>query len=249
MSAAQSLALAAALVLGLSPALREWALHLLDEPATRYVLVPFALLVHAVWRTPREPARLAAGLPWIAAAILVELVASGGGLARYGRVALPLGIVGGLRATGLAPTPVAALAFFIVPVPRFLAQLGSLDPQRLWAGLAEALVPGSAEVLGLDHWDSGMRLAGLLAGFGWFAGLRLGDPGRVLFLRAAGFSLSAVLFQAVGVALAAGLCAAGATGLARAWLVHGLWMATGALALALVIHRTPAAGPEAAVRV
>jgi hypothetical protein len=249
MSAALSAVLPVALLLGLSPVLREWALHLLTEPATRYVLLSLVLLVHAVWHAPREPARLGAGLPWIVAAILVELVASAGGLDRYGRLALPLGIVGGLRATGLAPTRVAALAFFIVPVPRFLAQLALLDPQRWWAGFAETLVPGSAEPLGLDHWDSGMRLAGLLAGLGWFAGLRLGDTGRALFLRSGGFALSAVVFQAVGVALAAALCAAGATGLARAWLLHGLWITTGALTLWLVIRRTPAAGPEAGLRV
>lgn len=224
--------LAGALSIGLSPVLYEWGAHLRAEPATRYALIFPLLLLAAVRRAPRERPWLRRGLPWLAAAAIVEVLAFMGGVPRYGRLALPLGVIGWLRASGLAPLPVALLAVWLVPVPRFAGQLGFGAPARLWSAWANAWLPGSGDALALDPWDSGLRLIALLAGIGWFAGLRRQPRLGAAAGRAALYGLAGVPAQALGVLVAAALLAAGASGASLAWRVHGLWMASALLALA-----------------
>lgn len=226
----QTLLLGFALVMGLSPALLEWAEHIASEPATAYVLV-FPLLLLAASRStqPTEPDR-AFGLLLIAAATAIEVVAFGGGVERVGRVAIPLAIIGFLRFTGAAGLAPASLAAFIVPVPHLVAAAAPLD--AVWRAIAELLLGPAGPALRMDAWDSGLRLIALFAGLGWYADARSGGAWRGAFRHGAQLAMLGLPTQLAAVICAVALSRAGAVGAARALLTHGAWMLCAAVTIA-----------------
>ncbi len=218
----QALILGLGLLAGLWPALAEWAMHIAEQPAAAYALV-FPLLLLAAARTtpPTEPDR-ATGLLWIAAAAAVEVVAFGGGIERFGRLAIPLGIVGYLRFTGAAAMAPAALAFFIVPVPHAVVSLAPLE--AVWRAFAEFIVGSAGAELRLDAWDSGVRLVALFAGLGWYFDARSGGTWHGALRRGAQLAMLGLPVQLGFVVAAVALSGAGLPHEARALLTHGAWI-------------------------
>ena len=200
----------------LSPVWVEVARHLIDEPWKLPVLaVPWLLwrLVARDGGTGPKGSEAGAGarrtgLIAIGLAVALELLTLGAGLPRWGRPALALAVFGWLRASGLASTPTAALAIFLVPVPSALSR--ATDPALVdgWRSLAAAILPGVERAsfpLDLQHGDAGWAVAWLGAGMGVYAARRL-DWRPALLLPALSLGLiGGFVCQGLGVVLAAAL--------------------------------------------
>ena len=238
--------LALALVLALSPILREFAGHVLDQPWTAYAL-PFPFLLwHAAARSPREAPRWSAGLGWIAAALVLELIAVGGGVPRMGRPAIALAVIGWLRVTGLAPLPVALLALWLIPLPKAVSALASPGLERTWQEIALRIVPDAGR-FPVAHWDGGVRIVAMAAGLGWWAAVRQGGDVAAAFRRAAAFGALGLPLQVVAMILATALVSFGHLEAAHLWLLHGVWIVTLAGALSAEWLRRPRPGVAHAV--
>ncbi len=222
----------AALVLGLSPALWEWANRIAVEPATAYALVFPILLLVAGRSVPPTPPDSRGGLLWMAAAGIVQVIAIGGDVHRLARVALPLGVIGFLRFTGAAALAPAALALFIVPVPYAIASVAPFE--AIWRMFAEQLLGPVGPELRLNAWDSGWRLVALFAGLGWYADARSGGSWTGAFRRAAQLAMLGLPIQLGAVIVAVALTHAGAPGVARAFLTHGIWLVCTAVTVASI---------------
>jgi hypothetical protein len=226
----RALILGLGLFAGLWPALAEWATHIALHPATAYALVFPLLLLAAARTTPPTAPDRAAGLLWIAAAALLEIVAFGGGVERLGRVSIPLGIIGYLRLTGAAAVAPAALAFFIVPVPHALVSLAPLE--AVWRAFAEFIVGDAGPGLRLDAWDSGVRLVALFAGLGWYFDARSGGTWLGALRRGAQLAMLGLPVQLGFVVAAVALSGSGLPREARALLTHGAWILPAAATVA-----------------
>lgn len=232
-----------ALVVAFSPVLADLAQHLASDPPLRYALLFAPLLVVALRSVPASEPAAPRGYSWLAAALLIELLALRVDLARVARPALAIGVIGLARSEGLSQRA-AALAFWLVPVPGAvlalaspwlatallafaapLAGLGGLaleaDPLRLLAG---------SQGLELRPVDLGLPLAALLSGLGWYAGVRGRWAARRLLTRVLGWGVLALPVQLAGLGLAGGLLAAVDATAARAALDH-LWIPVAAVAL------------------
>ncbi len=226
----QALLVGLGLLVGLWPSLGEWARHIAAEPPTAYALVFPLLLLTAARSTPPTAPDRTAGLLWIAAAAMIEMLAFQGGIERVGRLAIPLGIIGYLRFTGAAALAPAALAFFIVPVPHALVALAPLE--SVWKAFAEFLLGPAGPGLKLDTWDSGVRLIALFAGLGWYADARSGGSWRGAFRRGSQLAMIGLPAQLAAVIVAVALARAGAAGAAHALLTHGVWIVCAAVTVA-----------------
>ncbi|MFI5319424.1 MAG: hypothetical protein ACHQ6V_07575 [Myxococcota bacterium] len=218
----QALLLGLGLLAGLWPALAEWATHIANEPATAYALVFPLLLLTAARSTPPTAPDRSAGLLWIAAAALIEVIAFQGGIERFGRLAIPLGIIGYLRFTGAAALAPAALAFFIVPIPHALAALAPLE--TVWLAFAQFLLGPVGPALRLDAWDSGLRLVALFAGLGWYFDARSGSSWRGALRRGAQLAMIGLPAQLAAMIVAVALTRSGAASEARVLLTPGVWI-------------------------
>jgi hypothetical protein len=229
-----------------------------DAPIDRAPLVGAALLAWSVAsvRSAQQPPRRD-GAALLLAACLLELVGISGRSWSIAHLALPLGVVGLARLLGSPRLPVAALAFFAIPPPYFATAL--LSP-RLEAGyaaagsvVANALgLPVRASLSTLDGpgggvdliaADGGVALAHLLAGIGWFGGVRRNAPLAPSAAVAVAWGLAAFPLQAAGVVLAAVATGAGEPALGRFLLRHALWLLA-ALAGILLVVRRPAPVPS-----
>jgi hypothetical protein len=217
----RTLLLGLGLVGGLWLALGEWATYIATEPAAAYTLAFPLLLLAAARSTPPTEPHPRQGLGWLAAAAAVEVLAFGGGVERLARLSLPLGVIGFLRFTGAAALAPAALAFFIVPVPRTLADIAPL--QEVWRAFAEFLL-GTAPSLKLDSWDSGVRLVALFAGIGWYFDARSGGSWRGALRRGAQLAMLGLPVQLGATIVAVALTRSGHGLFARVFLTHGVWM-------------------------
>lgn len=220
------------LVIGLSPALVEWANRIAAEPATAYVLVfPILLLVAGRSVPPTQPDPRA-GLLWILAAAAVQVLAFGGGVERAARLAIPLGVIGFLRFSGAAPLAPACLALFLVPVPRTIAALAPLE--AVWRVFAEGLLGPVGTALRLDAWDSGARLVALFAGIGWYADARSGASWTGALRRASQLAMLGLPVQLGAVIVAVAITKLGAPSSAELFLTHGIWVLCAAATLTAV---------------
>jgi hypothetical protein len=176
------------LLVAFSPVLANLLQHLEEEAWARYVLVFPFLLALCIARYPSRLRASALGYVALTLAILIELVAIGGSTMVWARPALPLAVIGLCGAFGLASTRTALLACWLIPVPHRVLRM--LSPQletcllRPLTGLLDALgaelrledsrVLATGFELEVFDFDGGLTLAALLAGLGWYAGLRRG---------------------------------------------------------------------------
>jgi hypothetical protein len=239
------------LAAALSPVLADLAQHWAAEPWARYSAVFVPLALSLAWSDAPSRRPRADGWLWIALALALALVSAGGGMARLGRPAIPIAVLGLARVLG-RPAPVrAALAVWVVPLPNALLQATS--PGLEWlvgAGLARAAAglgiplqwvqtrdfvgltaPGGS--LALGGVQGGLPLVALLAGLGWYAAARHDAPLRAAARRALRWAPWGLVVQAAAIALAAVLLAAGSPGAARGLLVHATWIAVAACGLVL----------------
>ena len=213
---------AGAFIVGLSPACAQSLEQLIAEPRLWYVAAIWVLFVVAVRRADADGApNLLAAAPWVAAAVIIQVLAWGGGFPAVSRLAVPLGLVGFLRGVVAKPLDVALLALFCLPPPHFLTLWIGLDLAHLWAQLAAILVPAAQEVARVT-WDGGLRLLAIGGGVVWYRSVMAGASwpqlAAVLVLVVLpGAALLQILGFAVGGLLPEGL--------RLTWMIHGLWMA------------------------
>lgn len=175
-----------ALAVALSPVLWDLGAHVIADPWAGYSAVFPLLLVLAARHGQRYEEPRATGYLLLAAGLFVTLVGVGGGMDRLARPALPLAVIGLARLLGRPPLPVALLALGMVPVPSFVLAPVAAMVGPVLAGLAAmicgflglslqahgATLAGIKGTIELGYGDTGLPLAILLAGLGWYAGLR-----------------------------------------------------------------------------
>lgn len=241
-----------ALAIALSAAWADLARHALAEPWARPALLFVPLFAWAAVHEPLRPGARWLGASLVAVGLGLSLLAAGGGLARMGRLGIPLGTLGMARALGRPAFATSLLAFWMVPPPYALARALSpgLEQGAAWfaaraaeaRGLPVALGPGSLDLAGatlaLAPTDGGLPLVFYLAGVGWWSAVRAGGGLRAAASSALRFAPFGLLAQAVGLAAACGLLAAGAAGAARALLDAWAWPVL-LLAFAWVVRRGP----------
>ena len=243
------------MTVALSPVLQDLGAHVIEHPWAGYSAVFAVLLVLAARHQPQRQPPKVDGYLLLAAGLLVELVGIGGGIDRLARPALPLGVLGLARLLGRPPLAVALLAMGMVPVPTFVLRpvAGMVGPTL--AGLTAiacrsfglslhaqgATLMSVSGALELGDGDTGVPLAVLLAGLGWYAGIRRAPvdlppfSSQSLLRQCMGTALRwapwAVPSQ-VGAVLAAGtVLALGGLGFGRMLLSCGVWILTTAVGL------------------
>ncbi|MEZ4218700.1 MAG: hypothetical protein R3E88_19665 [Myxococcota bacterium] len=230
-SAVAGLALAAAL----SPVLVDLVRHAAANAFATPCLFFAVALVVAAARARREPPRAPAlGLALAGVAGVAGALLAAADWPRFGRLALPLGVLGLAFRTG-RPTPRAAvLAIWLVPLPHFVAALPSPVLERTWLSFADALVaPRGATSIRLVAEDAGLALAWWLAGAGYARALAVGaKPAHALRLCLGG-AIAAFPFQLAAVAAALAIAASprGGAVAAQTWLHVVVPIAVPALAL------------------
>jgi len=256
-----------ALAAALSPALADWAAHVVLRPWARASIV-FPLLLAWSIRRDRSRARPALdGYLWIALGLAFSVVGVGGGMPRVARPGIALCVIGLARATGYPSLPVAMLAAFAMPLPsvlfgasgtglealvgRAMTSIAGLlgMPAELDARTLNSLrfvTPGG--VLELVPGDGALSLAWALAGVGWFGAALRGAALRDAALASARWSVLALPIQTCGLALAGAATLAGAAGPARLGLDFwpllavcvGVWHVARSAAAAAPAGRSPA---------
>ena len=218
-----------ALLVAFSPVLFDWFQHLAAEPWARYVLVFAPLLTIAIVSSRDRVQPSSRGYVLLAFAIVFELFALRGDLARVARPAFALGTIGLCQVYGLAPMRTAALALWLTPFPSFVmkglslqtALLGGLVPIANLFGaelsLEESTVVFPSGALEVLPADCGLPLVALFSGLAWYASVRAGASLPATAVRAVTWSAIALPLQTV-VMLAA--LATGSPGAARSILDH-----------------------------
>jgi hypothetical protein len=242
--ATRELVLWAALGIALSPSLVAITRLWVDEPWARPSALFFGLAIATAAReqASRDPRR--DGFLLVGIGVVLGVLAAGGGLARLGRPAFAVAVVGLARALGRPSPATALLAVWAIPLPfaLFVALnpglerwLGGLTAHAATSwGLSASLGMYELEVAGqkllLRPTDGGLPLMLYLAGIGWWGAARRGGgvhQAAVAAIRLAPFGLAA---QVLALAAALALLFGGAPAAARATLDLCAWPA---LALAL----------------
>lgn len=235
--------LLAGVLIGFSPTLLDWGRHLLHTPWARYAAVFPFLFVAAACREGdvRSDARatrwivLALGL-----ALGVEVVGAFLGTIRWARPAVALAVAFVCCHSAMASWRSAVLLLFAVPVPTAYMEIATpawaallaLPGAHLWSALGldlqlvDATLRSRSHTLVLAWTDGGLNLAPLLAGIGWYHGVRARSRLSRALAASAGLALLAPALQGLALAGAALATALGAAGGARTALSHLPWIAT-----------------------
>jgi hypothetical protein len=189
-----------ALIVGLSPSLLVAAGQLADEPRLFYVPALLVLLGHLAATAPRDPdARLSSALPWVFAAIVIQILTTAGGFPHFSRFAVPFGMVAFLRVCG-TPLRVSLFSFLCVPPPHLITNYFGVPYASLWVDLLAAIVP--RYVGELVAWDAGLRFMAVGTAVAAYRSLRASLPWRGM-LTALGAALAlAIPLQILTLALA-----------------------------------------------
>jgi len=180
----------------LAPVWLDWGQHLVSLPGARYAALFLPLTALLAWRDRRVGSRNAAALWWVAAALVLSVLAVGSGLTRFARLCLPLAILGMARWRGWPRAEVALMSLWWVPIPSFLMKA---------SGKLLAALP--LESLPLEPMDAGLPLVALLSGLAYWAAIWSGQS-LMNALRAALLSgLIALPLQAVVLVAALGSAA------------------------------------------
>ena len=228
-----------------SPVLIDLVQHLAANPWAAYVVIFPPLLARCALRDPPGARSVHTGAALLATGLAIELVAVGGGVVRLGRLGLPVAVVGLSRAFGLLSSRTALLSVWWVPVPHAVISFPSPALETAWlqgaawplnllganvtveAGLARA---GTLELL-LSAAETGIPLAALLSGLGWYASARLGETLWRCLRGAVIWGLLAFPIQTAAVGLAlTGLVLGVPSGLPQLFLGL-LWIPTAAIGL------------------
>lgn len=247
----------------LSPVLFDWAVHLRDFPSARYAaLFPVLFLIGLRGRPSTLPR--GDGYLWLLAALVIEVICIGGGFPRWGRMAVPVAIIGLCRATGVTSLRGAILMLWFVPVPHFLesliwpAAVLSLIETAGWPlpsfelqDLGQSLMASKNGLhLIFEPSDAGLTLMAAVSGFAYFVGWRKGEPTTPTLQRMLKWVLVSLPVQALAVFSALLLLEWGQPTLGR-WLLNytAWWLGALFILIALVrgqpMHDTSDHQPDA----
>ena len=215
-----------ALLAALSPVVLDWARHLVAEPAVRYAAVFVPLVLHLARQCPERAPRRPLALWLVVAALALSVLAVGGALSRFGRLAVPLAVCALAAWLGRPKLSVAALALWAIPVPGFLLKTGGMLLEKLPSG-----------PLPLTGGDCGLPLAALLSGLAYHAALVRGERVASGVRSAALWALLAIPAQALAVALASGIAALHSVEAARALLTHAPGFLAAAIAAWILLGK------------
>ena len=235
---AQAALWSAALLFAFLPVLVDLVRHLFLSPWARYAAL-FPLLfarcaLHERRARTDTPARRDGAL-WIVAGLAVAALAIFLGATRWGRFGALLAAVGLCRRFGWGSWRSQLLLLFALPVPTALLRAAQPLAAQL-QGLADALIGGAGaqlSELALGRHGSGLPLALLLAGLGWYAALLRGLPTRAAATRSAGLAICALPLQLAGLVLAALAVPPIGADAARAALLQGLPLVTACIGVVL----------------
>ncbi len=235
-----------ALGIGFSPVLAELADNLVHAPEDRGTLLfPFLFAVAALGESRAAGRRPRAGAIVLGLAGLLEITGILTGTGSIARLAFPVAVLGLAVWFGQPSPRVTALLFWAVPIPDFVAALGSPDLESLlggwaaapWAGLgfeisaSGPLLQAPSGLLRLVPSDAGLGLAALMAGVGWFTVLGSSRGLRIPVQHALLWTVWALPIQWISLSVAVGLLAAFGPPAARTWLTYGAWLAVAAAGL------------------
>lgn len=215
----QPIGVLAALLVGLSPSLLAAVEQIVRDPRLCYVAAELVLLVLITRRHPKDSAaRLANAVPWVLAAVVIQLLAAAGGFPRLSRFAVPFGMVAYLRGVRGTPLPVALMSFLCMPVPHVVTELLGIDFAVFWSQLAQRIAPAyMGDLLPLD---GGTRLMAVAMGVIGYRALRTGTD-----LRGAVLALACAFVIAIPLQILAFVLAGFAgESLSRFIFIHGSWM-------------------------
>lgn len=207
-------------------------------------------------RSDAQPGRRDGALLLFGACVL-ELVGISTDSWSIAHLAIPMGTIGLARFLGSPPLLTAALSLFAVPLPFFMTAALSPDLEASFASVASGIaqvaglrvdstvwtIDGPGGGIDLMPADGGLALAHLMAGIGWFSGVRGGADLTRCTKSALVSGLAAFPVQLAAMVAAAAAIGAGTPALGLFLLRDALWplMALGGIAAAL---RGPRAGPE-----
>jgi hypothetical protein len=238
--------LLAGVLIAFSPTLLDWAQHLVENPWARYAVVFPALFALAA-RQEEDVRPGAQGTGWIVLAALgVEVLAAFLGVIRLARPALALAVASVCRRGAMASWRAAALLFLAVPLPTRFMELATpawtcalaLPGVHLGSALGldvelvDATLRSSSGAVVLSWTDAGLNLVPLLAGIGWYHGLRARSSLSRALGASAGLACLALPIQAAALTGAALATALGASQAAQAALPHLPWIATATIGIA-----------------
>ncbi len=240
-----------ALLFAFAPSLIHWWRSLAESSAERIYALSLAWLAIAAWRSDRVERRTTLGAALLAGALVIQMAALTAGVEGLATSAIPLACLGMAAWQGWPRLQSACLAFWCVPLPYSLIELGTPALESIQAaagsGLGAALgLPSEAPSgplfladgarLELSPFDAGYSLAVGLSSAVW-----LGDALRKTALWRASLrcgiaALAALPIQTVLVAIAVALLAGGDADAARGTLLVGPWALSIALAALLSLR-------------
>jgi len=237
-----------------SPVLASMAETFWRAPHSRPALLAAVLLAFALARTgaPSVPAHRDGGVG-LALGLLMVVFGLAGETEFVARLGIPVAALGLARLAGRPDARTAALLFFAVPVPATLLMLVSpaleLQLGRLALLAANGLGAslelsgrtwvGTAGRLELTPPDNGLPLVPMLAGLGWYAGLRAAGDLRTCATRALAFGVITIPLQLAGLVVAACLLWAGSPDAGHVWLSRGLWLTIAVAGLVWIERQGP----------
>jgi hypothetical protein len=164
---------------------------------------------------------------------VIGLVGGSWSIARFG---LPIAILGIARWTGAMSLSVAALAFWMIPIPDFIiglttpnlesallkAVVAVAQPIGIYVNAVGPVASTAVHKFEMHPYDTGIRIAFMLSAFGWFVAAIRGARPIQLAAKAACFAVLAIPVQFIAVLIALLLLSAGWPNAADAWLLHGV---------------------------
>lgn len=193
-----------------APVVIDWGRHLVAYPWARGAACFPVLFVLAIWRDRGEAKPFLPGLFWggLVCGLLIMLLAIGGDALRFARIGFVIAAFASSAGAGWARPDACALAFWFLPLPTVLANLGSPGGETALArllgflpGVEVSSIAGRPELalgeglLPLVPTDTGLPLALGLSGVGWFRGVCRGEGGTALALTAVRWGLCALAIQ------------------------------------------------------
>jgi hypothetical protein len=240
-----------ALAVAFSPVLIDLARNFeADASAHPTVLTPL-LLAWCGWRGLGVRGRAGRdGLLWIALGTGLEVVGIAGGAWTLARLGLPIAVLGLARWLGRPSLALAALCFWIVPVPHFAFALttpglesfhlelaaGALAILGIEPEISGTIARAHGEALQVFGSDGGAPLVAALSQLGWVAGLHRGATAARRLAAALAGGLAAVAIQPLAIAIGLVILHYGDGPSARLWLDDGAWL-TAAVGGLLYISR------------
>lgn len=212
-----------ALAAALSGVLLDLASHAIAQPWAAPVFASLALSC-ALWVRSPAVRPIAPALGWVLAALagVAGALLAAADAARFGRLALPLAVVGLALRTGKPSLGLALGSVWLVPLPHALLRAASPELEGAWLEVARQILGDGARALApsLRPEDSGLALAWWLAGAGYLRATTNGARILAALRRAIASALAAFPLQVAAILAASAMATAngGSLRTAEIWL-------------------------------